>query len=778
MSDGEKQDVLNAKAIRGDKPPPKVTLAPPYLKKKKHRNDEEELDDVDLTPEEARKLKKKQFLEMKQKEENDARLRDEWFSFVQNKDRADILKSGMENLNSFVRWRQSQGYQKMVRLRPQTAPATSIPWTHVAKESETSAMESHKIHSRLIRQYISAIAPSNADTTKKTFKLEKHLAPYFLVAEEEVTSRRCIPLQLSQEKNVVVIGRAEKSDIVLEKSWVSADDLQSMSRRHCEVSLEKDVLYLKDCSSNGTFVNGKRCNNDTVILKIGDKIKFGNCNSKLEYVIVAPNVTAPISQFPPSRKASQSSLQTSISPADEMKRNRILAGEENLARQCADNAFSLWKNMNNIQPMAAARTFARFGEAGTSFQVVHAAAGFHHLAQTPLGINNILAAGAVQSLFHIVSRCSNSFYKELTLEVIGKLWKASAEGRGLMKKNKLMQSLMEERTREENRVIQHKIEAVVNELEKFDTERIELVDSRPSTAYSACSTVKASSRPTTAKLVNGRSFSRPSSALESSASWMQQKNIRALRPNTASGNSSQWYQSIFEPADLAGDEQAEGAGVDSFVTQPEGDGSALEVQQLVEEDSVPRDWIKPQEGRGSKWKAIRNNLLRTRVQGRPQSAMNRASRPLSGLHVRARPHSATEEHEHELGGRSEERVEEYPRDPLYDSDPSRSLRFRLPSRASQAGLELEPIDESASYLHDESSPNDSRQDPESPARPAERHGGDLMNGQDKAVMEKIRYKQKLMQSLKLMYTAEMAGLESEIFDLLQDVQPSEEMERD
>ena len=87
MSDGEKQDVLNAKAIRGDKPPPKVTLAPPYLKKKKHRSGEEELDDVDLTPDEASMLKKQQILEMKQKEENDARLRDEWFSFVQNKDR-------------------------------------------------------------------------------------------------------------------------------------------------------------------------------------------------------------------------------------------------------------------------------------------------------------------------------------------------------------------------------------------------------------------------------------------------------------------------------------------------------------------------------------------------------------------------------------------------------------------------------------------------------------------------------------------------------------------
>ena len=62
-----------------------------------------------------------------------------------------------------------------------------------------------------------------------------------------------------------IIGRDPGCDIVAAGAHVS--------RRHAELTLRSGKLWVKDLgSSNGSFVNGKRC--DEVALRNGDEVKF------------------------------------------------------------------------------------------------------------------------------------------------------------------------------------------------------------------------------------------------------------------------------------------------------------------------------------------------------------------------------------------------------------------------------------------------------------------------------------------------------------------------
>ena len=74
--------------------------------------------------------------------------------------------------------------------------------------------------------------------------------------------RKDIPLKA----DCTVIGRAEDCSLRI--------PLVSVSRRHCEVSIEGDEVKVKDlASSNGTYVNGTRINE--TILEAGDKLMVG-----------------------------------------------------------------------------------------------------------------------------------------------------------------------------------------------------------------------------------------------------------------------------------------------------------------------------------------------------------------------------------------------------------------------------------------------------------------------------------------------------------------------
>lgn len=75
-------------------------------------------------------------------------------------------------------------------------------------------------------------------------------------------SRKDFPLV----NNRTIIGRAESCDLQI--------PLLSVSRRHCEISIEGDKLTVKDlASSNGTYVNNERINKSEV--KAGDRLVIG-----------------------------------------------------------------------------------------------------------------------------------------------------------------------------------------------------------------------------------------------------------------------------------------------------------------------------------------------------------------------------------------------------------------------------------------------------------------------------------------------------------------------
>jgi pSer/pThr/pTyr-binding forkhead associated (FHA) protein len=76
-------------------------------------------------------------------------------------------------------------------------------------------------------------------------------------------SRKSFPLP----SNVTVIGRRHDCDLCI--------PLMPVSRRHCQISLNKDTLKVRDLDSrNGTYLNGKQINNEAAI-GAGDYLTIG-----------------------------------------------------------------------------------------------------------------------------------------------------------------------------------------------------------------------------------------------------------------------------------------------------------------------------------------------------------------------------------------------------------------------------------------------------------------------------------------------------------------------
>ena len=76
-------------------------------------------------------------------------------------------------------------------------------------------------------------------------------------------SQKAFPLP----NNATVIGRRHDCDLRI--------PLMSVSRRHCQISYNKDTLKVRDLGSrNGTYINDKRID-DEVMLQAGDYLRIG-----------------------------------------------------------------------------------------------------------------------------------------------------------------------------------------------------------------------------------------------------------------------------------------------------------------------------------------------------------------------------------------------------------------------------------------------------------------------------------------------------------------------
>jgi pSer/pThr/pTyr-binding forkhead associated (FHA) protein len=68
--------------------------------------------------------------------------------------------------------------------------------------------------------------------------------------------------------NVTVIGRRDDCDLRI--------PLPTVSRRHCQLSLNNSAVELRDLGSTcGTFVNGQKVEDETAAVKAGDYIRIG-----------------------------------------------------------------------------------------------------------------------------------------------------------------------------------------------------------------------------------------------------------------------------------------------------------------------------------------------------------------------------------------------------------------------------------------------------------------------------------------------------------------------
>ena len=109
----------------------------------------------------------------------------------------------------------------------------------------------------------------------------------------------------SLPSNITVIGRRHDCDLYI--------PLMPVSRKHCQLSQNKEALKIRDLDSrNGTFLNGKRIDEET--LKAGDYIKIGPLTFLLQ-IDGEPKEIVPPEQA--ERKPSQKAPPAAKAPADE-----------------------------------------------------------------------------------------------------------------------------------------------------------------------------------------------------------------------------------------------------------------------------------------------------------------------------------------------------------------------------------------------------------------------------------------------------------------------------
>ena len=84
-----------------------------------------------------------------------------------------------------------------------------------------------------------------------------------LVLLKKNGSHKTFPLK----SNVIVIGRRRECDLYI--------PLPTVSRKHCQLSLDSTVIEIRDLNSTcGTFVNGQKIDGQAT-LKAGDYIRIG-----------------------------------------------------------------------------------------------------------------------------------------------------------------------------------------------------------------------------------------------------------------------------------------------------------------------------------------------------------------------------------------------------------------------------------------------------------------------------------------------------------------------
>ena len=124
-----------------------------------------------------------------------------------------------------------------------------------------------------------------------------------LVLFKKDGSQKTYPMPSS----ITVIGRRDDCDLRI--------PLADVSRRHCELGMNKESLKIRDLDSrNGTFLNGKRIDEATV--HAGDYITIGPLMFLLQINGEPEEVTRPEQAEP--KPTAEAALPAEVAPADEL----------------------------------------------------------------------------------------------------------------------------------------------------------------------------------------------------------------------------------------------------------------------------------------------------------------------------------------------------------------------------------------------------------------------------------------------------------------------------
>ena len=500
---------------------------------------------------------KRQILRQKEQQVRDEEVKREWNAIAAQSTHEVISTKGLDDLTSF---RKQKEKKKKASIRPATAPskrrddefAEFQSWPgndFVNKGSQAKAprgLSAHSLHSAKIKEAIGG--------RQKSAVLVPGTPGYdeFVLIAPTGSQRKwakTITLDFTRARKSLVLGRSDACDIKLDTAHCTKEDLKSISREHCTLTIDDNgTIILEDHSGNGTLVNDvlvkegdstkgydehgnlaerhpRKCT-----VNVGDTVTFGAIASDCTYVLALKSHSKGLTKIDMSRL---NLPKTADALTDGTKQARILAGDTQLASAEAHRAVELWSNLEYAtRDEPSVKVLSRFATSGSPQQCAHAAAALCALSRDDSGLVHVLNAGGIAALSTLASVNDDYIYglemcKEQAVLGLRSIIMRSAQGRERVAQDGALRTLrrIASNTKDDMCYIAQEAVREFEEAEEREAERMReregemtydetghLYRVRPSTAKSAVS-ADVSVAGTHVFTVAGSAGSRPSSAL-------------------------------------------------------------------------------------------------------------------------------------------------------------------------------------------------------------------------------------------------------------------------
>lgn len=133
---------------------------------------------------------------------------------------------------------------------------------------------------------------------------------------------------------VTTIGRREDCDFCI--------PLSSVSRRHCEIDLDRGKVMIRDLKSrNGTLINGKQITESEV--NAGDVLKIG----PIEFIVQVNGIPADADQYVPEKPKQQPVAESAAAAAAGVSE---AAGPAKYATETQEAEFDIDQDLAELDP--------------------------------------------------------------------------------------------------------------------------------------------------------------------------------------------------------------------------------------------------------------------------------------------------------------------------------------------------------------------------------------------------------------------------------------------